>query len=170
FDYLEEFSGALMSTSIVNEERIRKEREEYISLKEKLFTINSCPRPLENFHANSIIETLPSSTIPVEDGDSQREEIDIFTGTDDLVHPGIESDDYDSEEDIYFLEELLVDDSISLPENDSSNFDHQNDLLFPRPPPKPPNVEFDFEPDSGEVISAVMNNIDEINEDECFDA
>nr|GEU64191.1 hypothetical protein [Tanacetum cinerariifolium] len=45
------------------------------------------------------------------------------------------------------------------------------DPSFPRPPPKPPDVEFffDFEPDSGEVISAVINNIDEFNEDECFD-
>nr|GFD50830.1 hypothetical protein [Tanacetum cinerariifolium] len=63
------------------------------------------------------------------------------------------------------------DDSISLPKNKSSNFDHQDDPSFPRPPPKPPDVEFcfDFEPNSGEVISAVMNNIDELNEDECFD-
>nr|GEW35516.1 retrovirus-related Pol polyprotein from transposon TNT 1-94 [Tanacetum cinerariifolium] len=107
FDYLEEFSGALMPTSIVDEERIRREHEEYISLMEKLFSINSYPRPLENFHANSIIENLPSSTIPVEDSDSPREEIDIFTGTDDLLPPG-------------------------------------------------------------EVISPVINNIDELNEDECF--
>nr|GEW98732.1 hypothetical protein [Tanacetum cinerariifolium] len=28
---------------------------------------------------------------------------------------------------------------------------------------------FDIEPDSEELISAVMNNIDELNEDECFD-
>nr|GEW55056.1 hypothetical protein [Tanacetum cinerariifolium] len=28
---------------------------------------------------------------------------------------------------------------------------------------------FDIEPDSGELILAVMNNIDELNEDECFD-
>nr|GEU39763.1 hypothetical protein [Tanacetum cinerariifolium] len=168
FDYLEEFSGALMSTSIVDEERIRREHEEYISLMEKLFTINSVPRPLENFHANTIVETLSSSTIPVGDGDSLREEIDIFTSTDDLLPPGIESDDYDSEGDIYFLEELLVNDSIPFPESMSYNFDHQDDLSFPCPPPEPPDVEFffDLEPD---LISAMMNNIDELNEDECFD-
>nr|GEU57920.1 hypothetical protein [Tanacetum cinerariifolium] len=162
FDYLKEFSGELMSTSIVNEERIRKEHEEYISLSEKLFSINSFPRPLENFHANTIVKTLPTSTIPVGDGDSLREEIDIFTGTNDLLPPAIESDDYDSEE------ELLGNDSISLPENKSSNFDHLNDPSFPRPPPEPPDVEFffDLEPD---LISVVMNNIDELNEDECFD-
>nr|GEW89784.1 hypothetical protein [Tanacetum cinerariifolium] len=170
FDYLEELFGALMPTSIVDEERIRREREEYTSLMEKLFSINSSPRLMENFHANTIVETLPTSPIPVEDSDSQREEIDIFTDMDDLP-PSIESDDYDSERDIYVLEELLVDDSISILKNESLNFDHQDDPSFPRPPPEPPDVEFffDFEPDSGEVILAVMNNIDELNEEECFD-
>nr|GEW64590.1 hypothetical protein [Tanacetum cinerariifolium] len=132
FDYLEEFSGELMPT-----------------------TINLCPRPMENFHANTIVETLPSSPIPVKDSDSFREEIDIFTGTDDLLPPGIESNDYDSEGDIHFLKELLVDDSIYLLKNESSNFDHQDDPSFPRPPPKPLDVEFlfDLEPNSGEVFN-----------------
>nr|GEZ30757.1 hypothetical protein [Tanacetum cinerariifolium] len=68
-------------------------------------------------------------------------------------------------------EELLVDDSIPLPKNESSNFDHHDDPSFPCPPLKPPDVEFffDFDPNSGELISAVINNIDELNEDECFD-
>nr|GEW35404.1 hypothetical protein [Tanacetum cinerariifolium] len=136
FDYLEEFSGALMPTSIADEERIRREHIEYISIMEKLFAINSCPRPLENFQSNTIVETLPSSTIPIEDRD------------------------------IHFLEELLSDDSIPLPKNESFYFDHQDDPSFPRPPLEPPDVEFDFNPNSGEVISAVMNNI---GEDECFD-
>nr|GEV94901.1 hypothetical protein [Tanacetum cinerariifolium] len=171
FDYLEEFSNALMPTSIIDEERIRREHEEYISLMEKLLAINPFPCPLKNFHANTIIETLPLSTIPVQDSDSQRKEIDIFTGTDDLLPPSIESNDYDSEGNIHFLEELLVDDSILLLENESLNFDHHDDPLFPRPPPESPDVEFLFylEPNSGEVISAVINNIDELNKDECFD-
>nr|GEV39732.1 zinc finger, CCHC-type [Tanacetum cinerariifolium] len=83
----------------------------------------------------------------------------------------IESDDYDSERDIHFLEELLVNDSIPLPENESSNFDHHDDTLFPRPPSKPLDVEFffDFKPNSGELISVVMNNIYELNDEKCFD-
>nr|GEV33395.1 retrovirus-related Pol polyprotein from transposon TNT 1-94 [Tanacetum cinerariifolium] len=93
FDYLEEFFGELMPTSIINEEHIKREDEEYISLMEKLLTIHSFPRPLENFHANTIIETLPTSPIPFDDSDSLREEIDIFTSMDDLMPPGIESDD-----------------------------------------------------------------------------
>nr|GFA60201.1 hypothetical protein [Tanacetum cinerariifolium] len=171
FDYLEEFSGELMPTSIINEERIKREHEEYINLMEKLLRINSFPRLLENFHPNTIIETLPTSPIPVEDSDSLREEIDIFTDTDDLMPPGIESDDYDSKGDIHFLKELLSNDFIPLLKNESSNFDHHDDPSFPRPPLEPLDVEvfFDFEPNSGELISAVMNNIDELNEDECFD-
>nr|GEW29457.1 hypothetical protein [Tanacetum cinerariifolium] len=145
FDYLEEFSGELMP-------------------------INSCPRPSENFHANTIDETLPTSPILVEDSDSFREEIDIFTGTDDLLPQSIKSDGYDSEGNIYFLEELLVDDSTLIPEIESSNFDHHDDSPFPRPPSEPLDVEFFFnlEPNSGELISAVMNNINELNEEECF--
>nr|GEU82291.1 hypothetical protein [Tanacetum cinerariifolium] len=152
---------------IVDGERIKREHEEYISLIEKLLAINLFPCPMENFHANMIVKTLPSSPILVEDSDSLREEIDIFTDTDDLLPPGI----YDTEGDIYFLEELLVNDSISLPENESSNFDHQDDPSFPHPHPEPPNVEFffDFEPNSRDLIAVVINNNDELNEDECFD-
>nr|GEW21056.1 hypothetical protein [Tanacetum cinerariifolium] len=171
FDYLEEIFGERMRTSIIIEERIKREHEEYIILMKNLLAINSFPRPPENFHANSIIDTFLTSLIPVGDSDSLREEIDIFTGTDDLIPPGSESDDDDSEGDIHFLEELLGNDSIPLPENESSKFDHHDDPSFPRPPPEPPDVEdfFDFEPNSGKLISAVMNNIDELNEDECFD-
>nr|GEU62905.1 hypothetical protein [Tanacetum cinerariifolium] len=169
FDYLEEFSGELIPTSIINEERIKRKHKEYISLMEKLLTINSFPRPLENFHANTIIETLPTSPIPVDDSDFLREEIDIFTITDDLMPPGIESDNYDSKGDIHFLEELLGNDSIPLPKNESSNFDHHDDSSFPCPPPEPPDVEIFFEFDSRELIPAVMNNIDELNEDEYLD-
>nr|GEU31618.1 hypothetical protein [Tanacetum cinerariifolium] len=166
FDYLKDFYGEFMPTNIINEERIKREHEEYISLMEKLLTINSFPRPMENFHANTIIETLPTSPIPIEDSGSLRKEIDIFTGTDDLMPPGIESDDYDSEGDIYFLEQLLSNDSIPLFENESSNFDHHDEPSFS----KPPDVEvfFDFEPNSGELILAVINNIDELIDDECF--
>ncbi|GJZ49418.1 reverse transcriptase domain-containing protein [Tanacetum coccineum] len=55
--------------------------------------------------------------------------------------PGIEDDDYDSEGDIRFLEELLNNDSFPLPENESSNLDHFYDPSSSRPPPKPPDVE-----------------------------
>nr|GEY14318.1 hypothetical protein [Tanacetum cinerariifolium] len=155
FDYLKKFSGELMHTSIINEECIKREHEEYISLMEKLFTINSFPRSLEKFQANTIIETLPTSPIPIEDNDSLREEINIFTDMDDLMPPGIENDDYDSKGNIQFLKELLGNDTPPIPENESSNFDHHDDPSFPRPPSKPPDVEAFFEPDSGVLTTKV---------------
>ncbi|GJV08438.1 hypothetical protein Tco_1346094 [Tanacetum coccineum] len=50
-------------------------------------------------------------------------------------------DDYDSEGDICFLEELLNNGSLLLPENESFSLDHFDDPSLPRPPPKPPDVE-----------------------------
>nr|GEX33024.1 hypothetical protein [Tanacetum cinerariifolium] len=74
--------------------------------------------------------------------------------------------DIDLEEEIRLVENLLYDNSSPRPPKELND-----DLSFPRPPPEPPNVEFffDFELDSGELISVVMNNIDELNEDDCFD-
>nr|GFC52662.1 hypothetical protein [Tanacetum cinerariifolium] len=68
------------------------------------------------------------------------EEVDLFLASDNSIPSGIENFGYDSERDIHFLEELLVDDSIPLPENESSNFDHQDNPSFPRPPPEPPDA------------------------------
>nr|GEW15378.1 hypothetical protein [Tanacetum cinerariifolium] len=112
-------------------------------------------------NSNMIVETLPTSTILVKDSDSQREEIDIFTNTNELLPPDIESDDYDSEKDIHFLKELLIDDSIPILENELSNFDHQDDPSFPRPPPEPSDVEIFFKPDSGVLTTNVVKGISE---------
>nr|GFD17023.1 hypothetical protein [Tanacetum cinerariifolium]GFD17042.1 hypothetical protein [Tanacetum cinerariifolium] len=103
-------------------------------------------------------KSLSEEDVPMEnfiDSDSLMDEIDLFLATDDLLPPGVESDDYDSKGDIHFLEELLINDSIPLPENESSNFDHHDDPSFPRPPLEPPDVEFffDFKLNFREVIS-----------------
>nr|GFA28442.1 reverse transcriptase domain-containing protein [Tanacetum cinerariifolium] len=159
FDHLEEFSRSLMPIHIAEEERIRREHTEYISLIERLISINPCPRPMKN--AYMIVKSLPSSLILTQDNDSQREEIDIVTNMDELLPPGFKNDD--SEGEINVVEELRVDNSISNSENELFDFDHDNPL-FPRLPPKPPDAdaEFDFEPDAGEEISVVMNNKDEL--------
>nr|GEV97324.1 hypothetical protein [Tanacetum cinerariifolium] len=120
------------------------ELEEEIRFVENLLYDNSSPRPSEELNAkiaDTIVESLSLSPTPFEDSDSLMDDINLCLATDELLPPNIESDGYDSEGDIYFLEELLVDDSISIPENESFNFDHQNDSLFPRPPPEPPDVE-----------------------------
>nr|GFC55804.1 hypothetical protein [Tanacetum cinerariifolium] len=52
-------------------------------------------------------------------------------------------------------------DSIPFSNNESSDF--EDDPLFPRPPPEPPDAKFDLEPNSGEMILDVINTIDELN-------
>ncbi|GJX06978.1 hypothetical protein Tco_0194910 [Tanacetum coccineum] len=91
------------------------------------------------------------------------EEIDLFLATNDSMPSGIEDDDYDSEGDIRFLEELLNNDSLPLPKNESSNLDHFYDLSPSCPPLEPPDVEicFDFKPDTGVVINKVVGDISE---------
>nr|GEZ49503.1 hypothetical protein [Tanacetum cinerariifolium] len=182
FDYfLEEFSGELAHINLIppgiekahfdleEEIRIKKahfDLEEEIRLVENLLYDNSSPRPPKDLNAeiaDTIFKSLYPSPIPVEDSDSQIENIDLFLSTDDLMPPGIENDVYDSKVNIYFLKELLINDLFPLPENKSSNFDHHDDLSFSRPPPKPPDVEifFDFEPDTGILIAKVVKDISE---------
>nr|GFB64384.1 hypothetical protein [Tanacetum cinerariifolium] len=131
--------------------------------------------------ADTIIEPIPLLPIPVQDGNSQQEEIDIVTEIDDVLPPSVKNDnDYDPlleeadlflfdnsippgienvaddpEGDICFLEELLIDNSILSHESFDSNFEDYPSI--PRPPPKLPDVETD----AGEEIQVVMNDKDE---------
>ncbi|GKB19392.1 hypothetical protein Tco_0853315 [Tanacetum coccineum] len=171
-DYLlEEFSGefAHINPTPLGSKKADFDLEEEICLVRNLLYDNSSPRPPEELNleiANTILESLSPSPILVADSDSLMEEIDLFLASDDSMPPGIEDDDYDSEGDIRFLEEFLNNDSLPLPENESSNLDHFNDPSFPRPPPEPSDVEISliFEADV-----SMINNVDELNEDECFD-
>nr|GFB68081.1 hypothetical protein [Tanacetum cinerariifolium] len=152
-DHLEE---PLMPIHIAKEERIRREHAEYISRMEMLFTINLRPHPTMN--ANTIVESIPLSLIPIQDNDSQREEIDIVTNADEVLPLAFEN--YDSDGEIDAVDELHVDNFISnskneLSDNEGSDIDNP---LFLRPPPEPP----DFELDIGEEILVVMNSIDEL--------
>nr|GEV28308.1 reverse transcriptase domain-containing protein [Tanacetum cinerariifolium] len=101
--------------------------------------------------------------ISLQDSDSQREEIDIVINTNELLPPGFKNDD--SEEEIDVVKELRVDNSISnseheLSDNEASDFDNPS---FPRLPPEPPDAE--FETNSEEEISVVMND----DKFECLD-
>ncbi|GJT30474.1 hypothetical protein Tco_0910749 [Tanacetum coccineum] len=157
---LEEFSGELAHIDLIppgiNEADFDPEEE--IRLVEKLLYDNSSPRPPEEFNSensDAIIESFSPSSIPVEDSDSLMEEIDLFLTPDESMPQGIENDDYDSEGDILFLEELLSNDSPSLPENESFHFDVPSS---PRPPAKPPDDGIYFEPDTG-VSTKVVDDI-----------
>ncbi|GKE95342.1 hypothetical protein Tco_1580197, partial [Tanacetum coccineum] len=108
-----EFTGKLITLP----PGIVREHEDYIN-RMSLLCSNSSSRSPENSH--TIIESLPTSTTLIEDSDSNREdsEIDIFSGPDDSIPPGIESD-FDSEEDI--IDNLLNNDPI--PEYERLTFD-----------------------------------------------
>nr|GEU87275.1 hypothetical protein [Tanacetum cinerariifolium] len=162
--------------SLSNHDTLKKEHAEYISRMEMLFTINPRPRPTVN--ANTIVESTSLFLIPVQDNESQREEIDIVTDTDELLPPGFKNDDSDGEIDV--VDELHANNSISnsknkLSDNEASDFD---DPSFPRPPLKPPDNEFDFKLDAEEEILVVMNDklecldpsveFDVFNDDDCF--
>ncbi|GJR38406.1 uncharacterized mitochondrial protein-like protein [Tanacetum coccineum] len=166
---LEEFSGELAHIDLIPP-RINEadfDPEEDIHLVNKLLYDNSSPRPPKEFnyeYSDAIIESFSPSPIPVEDSDSLMEKIDLFLTLDDSMPSGIENDDYESEGDILFLEELLSNDSPSLPENESFHFDVPSSPRPPaRPPPEPPDVEicFDFKPDAGVVTNKVVGDISE---------
>ncbi|GKF11511.1 hypothetical protein Tco_0049437, partial [Tanacetum coccineum] len=169
FDYLlEEFSGELAHIDPIPPE-IEKadfDLEEEICLVKNLLYDNSSPRPSEELNlenVDTIIESSSPCPILVEDNDSFMEEIDLFLASNDSMPPGIEDDDYNSEGDIRFLKELLSNDLLPFPENESSNLDHFNDPSPSRPPPEPPDVEiyFDFKPDTGVVTEKVVGDISE---------
>nr|GEZ34963.1 reverse transcriptase domain-containing protein [Tanacetum cinerariifolium] len=165
FDNLDEFSGPLIPIHIAEEEIIRREYVNYINRMEMLFTINPRPHPMMN--ANMNVESLPSLPIPVQDNDSQREEINIVTNTNDVLPPCVENDDSDREVDA--IDDLRIDNSILNSEHEfseSEEFDFDSPSV-PLPPPKPPDEELDFEIDFGGEISIVRNTIVEF---ECIDA
>ncbi|GKB22963.1 hypothetical protein Tco_0862364 [Tanacetum coccineum] len=114
-------------------------------LREKLLNVNLLVDKIEALKLTPFIPFVleyPSSS-PIPDGDSEflMEEVDTFLVPEDSLPSGIESD-FDSEEDIIFLDNLLNDDPI----------------------PEYERFTFDIEPDA-----PVINNFDELNEDECFD-
>nr|GEX04983.1 hypothetical protein [Tanacetum cinerariifolium] len=107
-----------------------------------------------------LINVLKNDVYDDSSNDPLLEEADLFLVSDNSIPPGIENFADDSEGDIRFLEELLIDDSIPFPKNESLEFDFDN-LSFPRPPPEPPDAQFD----AREEISVVMNDKDKFDDD-----
>nr|GEU63330.1 hypothetical protein [Tanacetum cinerariifolium] len=89
--------------------------------------------------------------------DSLMEEINFFFTPDDSMPLGFENADYDSEGDILFLEELLSNDSPSLPENESFHFD----IPPSHPQPAKPPDDDKIEPDTGVLTTKVVGDISE---------
>nr|GEZ30508.1 hypothetical protein [Tanacetum cinerariifolium] len=138
---LDEFVGELILLKTIPPEidETDCDPEEEIRLIEKLLYDNSSPRPPEEFiseNSGAAIESFSPFPISVEDNDSLMEETDLSFTPDDPMPPGIKEDDYDSERDMLIFEELLNNDSLSLPENESFHFDIPSSS---RPPTKPPD-------------------------------
>ncbi|GKA03909.1 hypothetical protein Tco_0676690, partial [Tanacetum coccineum] len=160
---LNEFTGELtLLKSIpsgIDDDNLDPEGE--IHPVERLLYDNSSTRPLEDSNSDvsdAITETFSSSPIPVEDSDSLIEEIDLFLTPDESMPPGIETDDYDSEGDILFFEELITDDSLSLPDHESFQFESDYDPSSPCPPAKPPDDD-EIEPDTVLLTTKVVGDI-----------
>nr|GEV43411.1 hypothetical protein [Tanacetum cinerariifolium] len=154
---LDEFAGELtLLKSIpprINETDCDPEEEIHL-IKRLLYDNSSSHSPKEFYseNSNTAFEYFSPSHIPVEDSDSLMEEIDLSFTPDYPMSSGIEKDDYDSERDILILKELLSNDSLSLPENESFHFDI---LSSSRPPAKPP------EDNTGILNVKVMGDISE---------
>nr|GFC18172.1 hypothetical protein [Tanacetum cinerariifolium] len=91
--------------------------------------------------------------------DPLLEEANLFLAFDSLIPSGIENFANDTEGDIRFLEELLINDSILSHETSDSNF--EDNPSIPRPPSEPP----DAKTDAGEEIPVMMNDKDKFDED-----
>nr|GEZ36861.1 hypothetical protein [Tanacetum cinerariifolium] len=136
------------------EEEVNLEEVQDVVLREKLVSINRLIANIESLNDNLTPDCVlnSSASIPIlEESDYSLSlpEFETFCNHTEETRSG----------DIHFLEALLIDDPIPFPINESSD-----NPSIPRPPLEPPDDE--FEP---EVISAVMKNIDELNEDESFD-
>nr|GEW67019.1 hypothetical protein [Tanacetum cinerariifolium] len=161
--FLEEFFGELAHIDLISSEidETNFDPEEEIHLVEKLLYDNSSPRPPKepnSKNSDDVIESFSPSPILVEDSDSLMEEIDIFLALDNSIPSGIENDDYESEGDILFLEELLSNDSHSLPKNESFHFDVPSSPRLPAKPPDDDEIYIDDEPVTGILTVKVVDD------------
>nr|GEZ50341.1 hypothetical protein [Tanacetum cinerariifolium] len=144
-----DFSGELAH---VNPEILKSDFdfEEEIRLIENLLYDNSSPQPTEELNAeiaDTIVESIPSLPVPVQDGDFQREEIDIVTETDDVLPLSVENDDDSINDSLLEEVDLFLSDNLIPP-------GIENIVDDPEEPP-------DAETKTGEEIPVVMNDKDE---------
>nr|GEU97074.1 hypothetical protein [Tanacetum cinerariifolium] len=158
---LDEFAGELILLKSIPPriDETNCDPEEEIRLIEILLYDNSSPHPpkeLISKNSDAAIESFSPSHIPIKDSYSFMEEIDLSFTLNDSMPPSIPNDDYDSKVDMLILEELLSNDSLSLPENDSFDFDIPSSS---RPPVKPPDDDDEIEPNLGILTVKVVGDI-----------
>nr|GEV67031.1 hypothetical protein [Tanacetum cinerariifolium] len=182
FEDIEYVEASLFDPEIVNEEEenvVQQEEEEIdledisqiqdVVLREKLLSINRLIANIESLNDNPnpdrVLNSFASDNSLLDNfspefetfcdhtEETRSEEADLFL-SDNSIPSGIENVADDSEGDVRFLEELLIDDSILSHESSDSNF--EDNPSIPRPPPEPPYAETD----AGEEILVVMNDKD----------
>nr|GEX98649.1 hypothetical protein [Tanacetum cinerariifolium] len=129
-DYLNEFYRPFIPIHILEEERIRREHEDYINRMEMLFIVN--PRPHHPMNDNTNVEFFSSFPIPIQ----ENEEVDVV--------------------DVLRVDNSSLNSEHEYSESEGSDFDNPP---VPLPPPKPPDKEFDFEIDFENEISIVKSVI-----------
>nr|GFB53855.1 hypothetical protein [Tanacetum cinerariifolium] len=140
FEDIEYVDASFLDPKIVSIEEENGVEEENVVLQEE-FDLEDISQIQDN--------NIPDNS----SNDPLLEEVDLFL-FDNSIPPGIENVADDWEGDIYFLEELLIDDSILSHESSDSNF--EDNPSIPRPPPEPPDAETDI----GDEIPVVMNDKD----------
>ncbi|GJR72478.1 hypothetical protein Tco_0084843 [Tanacetum coccineum] len=135
-----------------------------VILREKLLNISRLVTNIESLKDNPtpdrVLKSPFSFPILIVKSDSFFEESDTSFSYSDNSLPEFEtfSDHTEETRSGTFL--------LEFPEFESFHFDFYDDPSFPRPPPEPPDVEIIL---IIETDAPVINNVDELNEDECFD-
>ncbi|GJY52119.1 hypothetical protein Tco_0442966 [Tanacetum coccineum] len=129
-----------------------------VILREKLLNIHRLITNIESLKNNPtpdfVLKSPSSIPISVTDSDSFFEEFDTSLSHSDNSLPEFET----------FSDHTEETRSGKFPKFESFHFDL--DQSFPRPPPEPPDIEISL---IIETDAPVINNVDELNEDECFD-
>nr|GEY45530.1 hypothetical protein [Tanacetum cinerariifolium] len=139
-----------------------------VILREKLLSINRLIADIKFLNDNPtpdrVLKSSSSFPIPIEPDQGRLTSVVMDNISDDSTNDTLlEAVDLFFVSDNSIPPELLSNDSIPLPENESSNFDHHDDPSFPRPPLEPPDDEVfsNFEPDTGVLTTKVVKGISE---------
>ncbi|GKE59635.1 hypothetical protein Tco_1498820, partial [Tanacetum coccineum] len=185
YENIEYVEASPLNLEIVSLEEVNKDQEEKeydledifqiqdVILREKLVNINRLIANIEALNDNPspdhVLKSPSLVPISITDSDSFFEKSDTSFSFSDNSLPEFET--FSDHTDIRKRREVAVPLLMLITlfpsmirfflKFESFHFDPS----FPRPPPKPPDVEicFNFKPDT-----AVINNFDEINVDECF--
>nr|GEZ78099.1 hypothetical protein [Tanacetum cinerariifolium] len=134
-----------------------------VVLREKLLSITRLISNIESLNDNPTPDcVLYSFTSDNSLSDNFSPEFETFCDHMEETRSGIENVADDSEGDVRFLEELLINDFILSHESSYSNF--EDNPSIPRHPPEPPYAETD----AGEEIPVVMNDKYMFDEDYYF--